>query len=306
MLQDHTRANYHRYLADSPASEAWGVAVTAAGRQVCQAGVAYPPTGHPPDHAFSWKKGRVLAACQVVFITAGRGRFESRATGLQTVEAGTALVLLPGAWHRYAPDPVTGWVEQWIELRGSVVVNLQRKGVLSAKRAIVPVPQPLELVSFYEGIHARLAGEAVHGCDPERAALGLQVLALVSGASERRGTTRSITALIGRAERLLADMLERAPAMPAIARELGVAYSYFRREFKRHTGLPPQRYFSQMRLEKARRLMGATDEPLKGIADRLGFSSPYHFSNAFKRHFGLAPEHWRNRKATPGSKRPAW
>ena len=295
MTQPKPRLDYRRYLADSPESEPWGVAVTAAGRQACAAGAPYPPPGHPPDHAFAWAQGRVLGACQIVFITAGRGRFESRATGLQPVNAGTALIILPGIWHRYAPDPATGWIEQWIELRGFAVENLQRKGVLTPGRAIIRVERALELGSFFEGIHARLRGDTAPACDPERAALGLQVLALVSGADERGATARTITALIERAERRLADTLEDAPSMPAVARELGVAYSYFRREFKRHTGLSPQRYLNQLRLEKARRLMGATDEPLKAIASRLGFSSQYHFSTAFKRQFGVAPQHWRRR-----------
>lgn len=295
MSQAKPRRDYRRYLTDSPEAAAWGVVVTSAGRQRCAAGAAYPPAGHPADHAFSWEQGRVLGACQIVFITEGRGRFEARATGLRPVEAGTALVVLPGVWHRYAPEPATGWVEHWAELRGSVVEGLVARGVLAPARAVVRVERALELAGIFDGIHARLLADTVRGCDPERAALGLQLLALVAEAGERTPARRSMAAVVGRAERRMADAPERAPAMPALARELGVAYSYFRREFKRHTGLSPQRYLNRLRLEKARRLMGATDEPLKEIADQLGFSSPYHFSSAFKRHFGVAPEHWRRR-----------
>lgn len=296
MSLKNLRPLQHRYLAESPESEAWGVAVTAGGRQSCAAGAPYPPRGHPADHAFSWEKGRVLPACQVVFITQGRGRFESRATGLRTVEAGTALVLLPQVWHRYAPDPETGWEEQWIELRGSVVEALGQGGVLDPRHAVVPVERPLELASLFDGIWSRLAGDTAVACDPERGALGLQVLAMLAGAaSPHAAGARPMALLVGRAERLLADAVESAPAMPELARQLGVAYSYFRREFKRHTGLSPHRYLNQMRLEKACRLLGSTEEPIKSIAERLGFSSPFHFSAAFKQRYGAAPEHWRRR-----------
>jgi hypothetical protein len=111
--------DYRRYLVKPPESEAWGIAVTGCGRQTCPAGSPYPPAGHPADHHFSWANGRVLGAGQIVFIAEGRGVFESRATGRVDVPAGTALVVLPGVWHRYAPDPETGWTEQWIELQGS-------------------------------------------------------------------------------------------------------------------------------------------------------------------------------------------
>lgn len=292
-----------RYLADSPESEPWGIAVTAGGRQVSEPGAPYPPAGHPEDHAFAWENGRVLSACQIVFISAGRGRFESRATGLRAVEAGTALVILPNVWHRYAPDPRTGWTERWIELRGSIVGALLARESLSPKRAVVPIGRVLEFSGLFDAIQARLVGDAVLACDPERGALGLQVLAMLAAATEQGPAARSMQVLIGRAERLLADSVEHAPAMPELARQLGVAYSHFRREFKRHTGLSPHRYLNQLRLEKALRLMGASDEPLKAIAERLGFSSPYHFSAAFKQQFGLAPEHWRRQQRAAGSLR---
>ena len=81
-----------------------------------------------------------------------------------------------------------------------------------------------------------------------------------------------------------------------MARELGVAYSYFRREFKRHTGLAPYQYVRQMRLEKARRMIGTSSDSLQAIAERLGFASPYHLSAAFKKYYGEAPDHWRRRR----------
>jgi AraC-like DNA-binding protein len=294
--------SYRRYLPDTPEAEPWGVAVTAGGRQVVAPGAAYPPPGHPPDHALTWTKGRVLGACQVVFITGGRGRFEAAGVGLRSVEAGTALVLLPGVWHRYAPDPASGWTEHWVELRGPVVERLIARRVLRAEEAVATVDRPRELEALFDSIHARLAGAGVRAHDPERGAVGLQVLALVAAARpapEGRRTAR----LVAQAERLLAEGVTGAPVMPDIARRLGMAYSHFRREFRRRTGLSPQRYYNQVRLERARRLLGAGDRSLKEIAEQLGFSSAYHFSWAFKRHFGLAPGLWRRRSAAarPGT-----
>jgi len=128
----------------------------------------------------------------------------------------------------------------------------------------------------------------------------MKILALVSGEGRRGTGTRSITALVGRAERLMTDSLADPPSIPEIARELGAPHSYFRREFKRHTGLSPHRYINKMHLEKARRLMGVTENPLKTIADSQGFSSQYHFSSAFKRQFGVSPKARRKSGATGG------
>jgi AraC-like DNA-binding protein len=86
------------------------------------------------------------------------------------------------------------------------------------------------------------------------------------------------------------------PAIPGLARELGVAYSYFRREFKRHTGLAPYQYVRRLRLEKARRLIGGSSESLQSISEQLGFASPFHLSSAFKKQYGQSPDHWRRHR----------
>jgi AraC-like DNA-binding protein len=287
--------DYRRYLVDTPESEPWGIAVTAGGRQTCPAGSPYPPPGHPPDHHFSWEIGRVLGACQIIFISEGRGLFESRATGPVRVSAGTALVVLPGVWHRYAPDPSTGWTEQWVELQGRTMEALCRRGALSPASAVVAMQRALELETLMDKIQERLRSAAM-GFDAEAAALGLHVLALVVEAPRLTAVPRPITAFVARAERMLAEAVDHPPAIPRLARELGVAYSYFRREFKRHTGLAPYQYVRRMRLEKARRLIGNSSDSLQTIADRLGFASPYHLSAAFKKHYGQSPDHWRRHR----------
>jgi AraC-like DNA-binding protein len=287
--------DYRRYLVNPPESEAWGIAVTGCGRQTCPAGSPYPPPGHPTDHHFSWDNGRVLGACQIVFIAEGSGQFESRATGLVRVVAGTALIVLPGVWHRYAPDPETGWTEQWIELQGSTPEALFKNGALGTQRAVAKIERSIRLEALMDEIQARLSVSSA-GFDPEAAALGLQILSLVVEAPRLLAPSRPITSFVARAERLLMDSVDSPPSIPGLARELGVAYSYFRREFKRHTGLAPYQYVRRLRLEKARRMIGSSSESLNSISERLGFASPFHLSAAFKKQYGQSPDHWRRRR----------
>jgi AraC-like DNA-binding protein len=74
---------------------------------------------------------------------------------------------------------------------------------------------------------------------------------------------------------------------------LGVAYSHFRRAFRQHTGFAPWQYMLHLRLAQARRLLASPDATIEDAAGRLGFSSAFHLSAAFKRTFGLAPSRWR-------------
>lgn len=93
------------YLPVSPRDEQWGIVCTTAGHQHVPPGTPYPVSEHPEHYLFYKGSGRTLDEYQLVYITAGRGRFESASCPSQTVEAGTMLLLFPNEWHSYSPDP---------------------------------------------------------------------------------------------------------------------------------------------------------------------------------------------------------
>jgi len=47
---------------------------------------------------------------------------------------------------------------------------------------------------------------------------------------------------------------------------------------------------ARLRLERARHLLRETDEPVKSIAQRVGYANQFAFSTAFKRVTGLSPQ----------------
>ncbi|CAM2948149.1 hypothetical protein RAHE111665_08375 [Rariglobus hedericola] len=233
-------------------------------------------------------------------ITAGRGWFESARQPLTSVSKGDLLLLFPDEWHRYRPDPETGWTELWLELQGPALERLQSAGILSPDQPVQSFTGT-SAESLLTRLHARLR-ENESGFDPELTGWAWQLLTQLDTVRRQVNAPESdIARAIRRAEVLLAERLENPPAMPALARELGVAYSYFRREFAKQTGLAPHAYLLRLRLEKARRLLGNGTAPLKDIAAQLGFSSPYHLSAAFKQAFGTSPAHWRRRPVKTSS-----
>ena len=65
------------YLPVSPRDEQWGIVCTTAGHQHVPPGTPYPVSEHPEHYLFYKGSGRTLDEYQLVYITAGRGRFES-------------------------------------------------------------------------------------------------------------------------------------------------------------------------------------------------------------------------------------
>lgn len=284
--------DYFRYFADHPDIARWGIGVAASGTARVAPDAPYPPGQHPADHHFDWAHGRVLDCLQIVLVTSGRGVFENRDVGVCDLEAGTAVALLPGVWHRYRPDPKTGWAESWVELRGPVVDTLRQSPVFSRESVVRPSALAAGLDVALDALHAH-ARQAGPGFDPELSALALGAIAAWSRAGETAPARARMVRAVLEAERYFAEHLTEAINVAELSRELGVAYSHFRREFKAQTGFSPWNYVVQLRLSRARRLLAAGDATLDDIASRLGFSSAFHLSSAFKQAYGIAPQHWR-------------
>src|SRR5258708_19378643 len=100
--------NYFIYLPNRKSHDPWECAATSVGYSKIAPYHDYPPLRHPVDHHFTWANGRVLQAYQIIYISEGRGVFESESTTKRSrVGAGRVLLLFPRVWHCYAPGEKT-------------------------------------------------------------------------------------------------------------------------------------------------------------------------------------------------------
>jgi AraC family transcriptional regulator len=68
---------------------------------------------------------------------------------------------------------------------------------------------------------------------------------------------------------------------------------HFSRSFKQAAGVGPQRYVIQRRLERAKRLLRQTHQPLALIAEEAGFADQSHLTQMFRREIGVTPGRFR-------------
>ncbi len=284
--------DYFRYFPTQPELLNWGLALSAAGFTRIPPHTPYPPAKHPEDHELDWNHGRVIESLQVVLVSEGAGWLETRSSTQQRVEAGMVFMLLPHSWHRYRPDPETGWVESWIEVRGPVVDGLLQRGIFPPGSVLQRGGIDAGIEETLNRIHLRVGADEP-GSHPELAALALQVLAQCARIAAGRSPLSNIQRAVHRAERYLNDHYREPIQIEALAAQLDVAYSHFRRAFRAHTGFSPWRYVIHLRLTRARALMASSNATLDDIAAQTGFSSGFHLSSSFKQAYGLAPDPWR-------------
>ncbi len=287
--------DYFTYLPLAEETLLWGAGVTSTGFLRSASGTVYPTKnlGHPPDHLFTWKRGRVLDSWQIVHLHEGRGEFESKSAGRRRVEKGGTFILFPGEWHRYRPDRTTGWSESWVEFEGAVPEHLKERGLLAPSNAVFSGGEPVRINEVLAGIHslakARPSGFAAH-----LATSALQLLALLV---QQDGTAvipdSPAQIVVNRARDILEKVSEEPVCIAALSRKLGVAQSHFRRIFKAHTGVSPKQYSRAIRHRRVRALLRGSALSVAEIAIRTGYHSAFHLSSEFKKETGLAPSLWR-------------
>nr|WP_198034500.1 GlxA family transcriptional regulator [Halomonas sp. 1513] len=74
-----------------------------------------------------------------------------------------------------------------------------------------------------------------------------------------------------------------------LAEHLGISRRQLERLFKKYLQAVPSRYYLDLRLQEARKLLRESDRAVGDIALLTGFSSGAHFSTAYRNHFGMTP-----------------
>jgi AraC family transcriptional regulator len=133
-------------------------------------------------------------------------------------------------------------------------------------------------------------------------------LALVSADANSRQSAASLGALrpstrdelyrrLHRSRDYLIASAESPVTLADLAGAACLSESHFLRSFRALFGTTPHRYLTDVRLERARRLLAERDLPVTEVCFRVGFESVGSFSALFKRRFGAAPSSVRPRRA---------
>lgn len=89
------------------------------------------------------------------------------------------------------------------------------------------------------------------------------------------------------------DNLENEISLQQLCSVGAVSLSTLRRLFLKSVGASPYEWILQVRLEKARRLLKTTPDPISTIAINTGFGDPSYFIRLFHKREGLTPYQYR-------------
>jgi AraC-like DNA-binding protein len=317
---------FYHYLPVNDDAIHWGIYVTGAGRGRIPAEQTYPPVGHPSLYQFDWERGRTLPEFQIILITEGRGVFESEPTGPRAVDPDTLILLFPGVWHRYRPEPAAGWTERWISLNGAIAHRLVEQRLVSPDKAVHTLPDVAQIMQPFDRLLDRIRGKPTQNS----IVLSLRAMDLLAevieqtaemslpaSASSSGGAPVVGDPLIARVLDLIWTHSHRPLSVDQLAGNLPVTRRTLERRFALERDHSMRDEINLCRASRARRLLGETDLPIKAVAYLAGFTCQERMRVAFLKYEGCAPTEYRRkvsgvgpgsstRRATPGAPgRPA-
>lgn len=104
--------------------------------------------------------------------------------------------------------------------------------------------------------------------------------------------------VVGHAMRLLEHNPAQGWTVASLADAVGVSRAALARRFTDLVGASPIAFLTTYRLSLAADLLAEPDATVGRVGRQVGYGSPFTFSTAFKRHFGVAPQEYRTQRVS--------
>ncbi|HWT74663.1 MAG TPA: helix-turn-helix domain-containing protein [Mobilitalea sp.] len=101
--------------------------------------------------------------------------------------------------------------------------------------------------------------------------------------------------VIAKAKAYIEDNYSKDISLDDVSRTVDISPYYFSKLFKEETGENFIEYLTNIRIEKAKKLLQNRDISIKNICADSGYSDPNYFSRIFKKQVGLTPTEYRER-----------
>lgn len=136
--------------------------------------------------------------------------------------------------------------------------------------------------------------ERDHGADLAQAVADQMVYSSVREATaEQRVSLQSRNGMrnthLAKAIQRMFDTIDSPISPSHIAEEIGISTRQLERLFGKYLNTSPKKYYMEMRLERARKLLIQTESSVIDIAMACGFESAGHFSRVYKAAYGITP-----------------
>lgn len=237
------------------------------------------------------------------YIISGRGMLYSHASNDDIHEyslgANQAFLICPGQINLYTADEADPWKYVWIEFDGMRAEDSLLQAGLDQDRPIYN-PRTAEEGERLRDQMLYFSENAARSPLHLVGRLSLFLDELIEFSDSRQDVSQQSQRdfYINEAVVYIQQNYHRELTVDEVAGFCKLNRNYFSRKFKEVVGCTPQEFLIRQRLTNAGELMRLTNLPIKAIAAQCGYPNQLHFSQAFKKYYGLPPREWRKQNHT--------
>ncbi len=246
-----------------------------------------PQKNHAIHHAFT--------SFNFSLILQGEGFYGYDGGQEVLIKAPCVITQWPDTVMHYGPTPKTTgqgwWQELYLIYTPDQIPALTASGFINPQRRWWEVKNPGPFLHAVEQLLAMMkhAEEPAMADRIDRAAEMAVLESLQQGATLLGKPDKSILKIKTALER---NYLQNHD-VDMMASAEGLSPSVFRRVWKKHVGMPPQRYLIELRMSAARRMLSETKLNISEIAYKSGYSDPLYFSRLFHKTTGMSASTYR-------------
>ncbi len=226
------------------------------------------------------------------YIINGKGHLEIDGH-MYPIRAKQAFIIPPGILGYYQADSKQPWEYIWIIFHGSKATEILKKAGLTRRS---PVFTAKEDCSTLENN----LFEILQNPFEEYFAVGKlfefyqQLINLSSHPANKEQQADTASLYVHMVTQYITEKYSEPIRIQEIANHCGLDRSYLSKLFKNATGLTPQKYLIQFRINRAKELLKNPNMPIQHVGYSVGYHDPLSFSKIFKQEVGLWPSEYRH------------
>ena len=233
---------------------------------------------------------------QLVVTLEGEGAFRYGNTVYPLTPGKGFMCMLgdPRSAYFYPGHARNPWIFLWMDFSGETAVRMVEE-LSSLYGHVFDLPLDSGLIRYLKSF--RNQRRSIRFVSPtEGARIVCDVLALLGENLERKDIDSPGNRLVQAAQAAISKNLDRTWNLSDIAARLKVSREHLTRIFRDRTGMTPQEFAAEERMQFAVRLLRDSFQSCEEIAEQTGYSSAVSFNRAFRRRFGYSPMQYRKSK----------
>jgi len=207
-------------------------------------------------------------------------------------EAGSLVLYRPGEPQYYRHLAAQSTETCWIHFTGSAVPRLLAEAGLVHRLTRLPQPEGVleQLLPLIRELRYRQDGSSL-GCLAHLLSLLERFRQQLSPTLEQTDCRRLDGVL-----QYMNLHREEPLTLKRLAGMCHLSPTHFSHLFTAYLGEPPHSYLIRLRMEQAKKYLLSTHQTVSEIAALVGYDNPLYFSRLFKKHEGVSPLQYRQKK----------